>query len=109
VNNHFIELNEANFDREVLNATQPVLVQFWADWSAPCKAMAPMLESVAEDARTVSGKLLPRLECQAVTVPSLGCGCVEAMVMGRSSPLPERGIFHQKAERLLKKVFPTIY
>jgi hypothetical protein len=59
--------------------------------------------------RTVSGKLLPRLECQAVTVPSLGRGCVEAMVMGRSSPLPERGIFHQKAERLLKKVFPTIY
>ena len=45
-----IEVNEANFDREVLNATQPALVHFWADWSAPCKAMAPILESVAEDA-----------------------------------------------------------
>jgi thioredoxin 1 len=49
VNNNVIELNEANFDREVLNATQPVLVEFWAGWSDPCKAMAPMLESVAED------------------------------------------------------------
>ena len=48
-NNNVIELNEANFDREVLNATQPVLVEFWAGWSDPCKAMAPMLESVAED------------------------------------------------------------
>ena len=49
MNNNVIELNEANFDGEVLNATQPVLVGFWAGWSAPCKAMAPMLESVAED------------------------------------------------------------
>jgi len=49
VNNNVIELNEANFDREVLSAANPVLVQFWAGWSDQCKAMAPMLESVAED------------------------------------------------------------
>ena len=49
VNSNVIELSEANFDREVLNATQPVLVEFWAGWSDPCQAMAPMLESVAED------------------------------------------------------------
>ena len=49
MNNNVIELNEANFDREVLNATQPVLVEFWAGWSALCIAMAPMLESVAGD------------------------------------------------------------
>jgi len=49
VNNNFIELNEANFDQEVLNAAQPVLVEFWAAWSASCKAMTPVLESVAKD------------------------------------------------------------
>ena len=49
MNNNVIELNEANFNREVLNATQPVIVEFWAGWSDPCKAMAPLLESVAED------------------------------------------------------------
>ena len=49
MNNNVIELNETNFDQEVLNATHPMLVEFWADWSDACKAMALMLESVAED------------------------------------------------------------
>ena len=35
MNNNVIELNEANFDREVLNAMQPVLVEFWAGCSNP--------------------------------------------------------------------------
>ena len=49
MNNNFIELNETNFDREVLDSIQPVLVEFWASWSESCRAMAPMLESVAKD------------------------------------------------------------
>ena len=49
MNDNFIELNEANFDREVLDAMQPVLVEIWAGWSESCKAMAPVLESVAKD------------------------------------------------------------
>ena len=49
MNNHVIELTEANFEKEVLGARNPVLVQFWAGWSAPCKAMGPVLESVSED------------------------------------------------------------
>jgi thioredoxin 1 len=49
MNKHFIELNELNFDREVLAAMQPVLVEFWAGWSASCRDLAPMLESLAGD------------------------------------------------------------
>src|SRR5881409_3774017 len=42
-----IEIDETNFETEVLKSTQPVLVDFWPEWCGPCKMLAPVLDEIA--------------------------------------------------------------
>lgn len=107
MNNNIVELNEANFHREVLHATRPVLVEFWAGWSDPCKAMAPMLESVAENEAVavkvarVNVERHERLTEQYGVrgVPTLlifNQGCLQDQIVGRTTEQAVR----ERLERL---------
>ena len=90
--------DETTFDMETVNSDQPVLIDFYADWCGPCRAMSPVVESIASD---LSGQLkVAKVDTDAT--PSL------AMRYGIMS-IPTLMVFHkgQVIDRLVGYPGPT--
>ena len=54
MSDNIVQISDASFEQDVLKASGPVLVDFWAEWCGPCKMIAPVLEELADE---YNGKL----------------------------------------------------
>jgi thioredoxin 1 len=103
-----IHVTDETFEAEVLKASLPTIVDFWAEWCMPCKRIAPILEEIAAE---YDGKLRVAkmdVDSSPSTPQQLGLSSIPALLLYRDGELVESIIgFHPK-DRLLAKVMPHL-
>jgi thioredoxin 1 len=83
-------LTEQNFKQEVLNAGQPVLVDFYADWCGPCKALTPVLTELATEfqGRATVGKV--NIDEQAGLATEYGISSIPTLLLFKDGKLANK-------------------
>ncbi len=87
----FIEITDSEFEEQVLNSDLPVLIDVWAPWCGPCRAIAPAIEQIATEykGRIKVGKL--NVDDNAETARKYGVASIPALMIFKDGK-PVKGI-----------------
>lgn len=103
-----VQVNDADFKKEVLDADKPVLVDFWAIWCGPCKMVAPVVEELAKE---YDGKLkVAKMDVDAnpQTAMKYGIRSIPTLMVFKGGEVVEQVIGAVPKRHLVEKVVPHL-
>lgn len=97
-----IKLTKDNFQEEVLNSKEPVLVDFWASWCGPCRMLGPVVAEIAEEeaGRTKVGKV--NVDEETDLAVQYGISSIPAILVFKNGEVVNRTVGLQSKESLKK-------
>ena len=100
----YVTLDEGNFKSIVLESERPVLVDFWAGWCAPCRAIAPAIEQLARDfaGQATVGKV--NVDDEPGLAQEYGIRAIPSLLLFRSGEVVDRIVGNAQPSELREKL-----
>lgn len=102
-----IELTDQNFEAEVLQSAEPVLVDFWAPWCGPCRMVAPIVEELAQE--NVGKVKVAKIDIDNSpnTAASFGISSIPTLMIFKGGEVSERFVGVQPKKRIQEALDQT--
>jgi thioredoxin 1 len=98
------EVSDSSFEKEVLGSDKPVLVDFWAEWCAPCRMLAPTVEAVAEHYGDNASVVKLNVDDNPSTAQRYGIKGIPTLILFRDGKEVERVVGATSKESIMRMV-----
>ena len=96
------EVNDSNFESEVLNSDRPTVVDFWAEWCGPCRMVAPEIEKLAQMYDGVINVRKMDVDANQVTAGRFGIMSIPTVMLFAPGEQPVPAIGFRPAEQMIQ-------
>lgn len=103
-----MHVSDSTFEKEVLQSSQPVLVDFYADWCGPCRAIAPIIEEIAHELNTKLKVVKLDVDQNPETAMQYSVQSIPTLLLFKNGKEVERLIGYMSKSKLLSKIEPHV-
>jgi thioredoxin 1 len=103
-----LHVSDDTFEKEVLQSSQPVLVDFYADWCGPCRAIAPIVEEIARDLSDRLKVVKLNVDQNPQTAMQYGVQSIPTLIIFKDGKEVERLIGYMSKAKLMSKIEPHL-
>ena len=98
------EVSDSSFEKDVLESSKPVLVDFWAQWCTPCRMLAPTVEAVAERFRDSANVVKLNVDDNPSTAQRYGIKGIPTLILFREGKEVERVVGATSKESITRMI-----